>query len=124
MDSELAAKSVIGPRDFARARWRQSGMTDYSAGSTAYFFVSGYCRPAKRKVNGITPNTLKSTQTSVEVLRQTISLSTASAKKKNIQRNVSLRQPSSVSWNSESNTTPSNGLLKQSPPNNKPPNNA
>jgi hypothetical protein len=27
MDSELAAEPVIGSRDFARARWRRSGMT-------------------------------------------------------------------------------------------------
>ena len=32
------------------------------------------------------------------------------------QRSVSLRQPSSVRWNSESNTTPRSGLLKNSPP--------
>ena len=42
-------------------------------------------------VSGSTPNTLKLTQKSVVCVRQTISLSTASARKKIAQRSVSLR---------------------------------
>ena len=45
-------------------------------------------------------------------MRQTISLSTARAKNKIAQRKVNLRQPSSLRWNNELNTTPSIGLLK------------
>src|SRR5579863_10019095 len=40
MDSGLAAEPVIGPRDFARARWRQSGMTAYTQGRAALAFAS------------------------------------------------------------------------------------
>ena len=47
-------------------------------------------------VSGMMPKTLKLTQKSVVCVRQTISLSAASAKKNSAQRKVSLRQPSSV----------------------------
>ncbi len=35
MDSGLLAEPVIGPRDFARARWLGPGMTEMSAFSAA-----------------------------------------------------------------------------------------
>src|ERR1700737_4392914 len=63
---------------------------------SSYFVSSGYCRAANRKVSGTTPKTLKFTQTSVDCVRQTISLRIASAKKNSAQRRVSRRQPSSV----------------------------
>ena len=69
------------------------------------------------KVSGTTPNTLKLTQKSVVCVRHTISFSTASARKNTAQRKVSLRQPSSVSSNTESNTIASSGLLNHRPPN-------
>ena len=50
----------------------------------------------EEKVSGMMPKTLKLTQMSVEKFRQTISLSTASTRKKRPQRKVSFRQPSSV----------------------------
>src|SRR3954454_11622888 len=90
----------------------------------AYFCSSGYCSAAKMKVSGSTPNTLKLTQKSVVCVRQTISLSTASATKNTAQRHVSLRQPSSVRSNTASNTMPSSGLRKARPPNNAPANSA
>src|SRR3954454_8526128 len=88
----------------------------------AYFCSSGYCSAAKMKVSGSTPNTLKLTQKSVVCVRQTASLSTASARKNSAQRKVSLRQPSPVRSNTESNTTASSGLLKNSPPSRMPAN--
>src|SRR5512141_277910 len=90
--------------------------------SGAYFISSGYCSAPNKNVSGTTPNNLKLTQTSVEKLRQTISLSTASAKKKNAQRQVSLRQPSSVRSNTESNMMPGNDLSNARPPASVPPN--
>ena len=74
------------------------------------------------RVSGTTPNTLNATQVSVDCVRQTISLSTASARKNNAQRTVSLRQPSSVRWNTWSNTIASSGLRKIRPPNSVPAN--
>src|SRR5579859_7371146 len=74
------------------------------AGSTAYRISSGYCRAANTKVSGTKPNNLKFTQKSVDCVRQIASLSTASTKKNTDQRSVSLRQPSSVRWNTESKT--------------------
>src|SRR5690242_12862282 len=70
---------------------------------TAYFCKSGYCAAAKMKVSGMKPNTLNATQVSVVCVRQTISLSTANAKKNTAQRMVSLRQPSGLRWNIWSN---------------------
>src|SRR5690349_16352199 len=67
-----------------------------SFGVASCFISSGYWNAAKIKVSGITPNTLNVTQVSVDWVRQTISLSTASARKNSAQRTVSLRQPSSV----------------------------
>ena len=81
----------------------------------AYFCSSGYCSAAKMKVSGSTPNTLKLTQKSVVCVRQTISLSTASARKKIAQRRVSLRQPSSVRSNTESNTIAEQRLVEDEP---------
>src|SRR4028118_2212075 len=60
-------------------------------------------------VSGMMPKTLKLTQKSVVWVRQTISLSTASAKKNRAQRRVSLRQPSPGSANTLSGTTRSGG---------------
>jgi hypothetical protein len=71
-------------------------MTGGNSSSTAYFCSNGYCSAANTKVSGTTPNTLKLTQKSVVWVRQMISLSTASARKKIAQRRVSLRQPSPV----------------------------
>src|SRR5712671_3430930 len=88
----------------------------------AYFVSSGYCKAANINVSGNTPKTLKLTQTSVDCVRQTISLRIASAKKNSAQRNVNLRQPSSVRWKTESNTMPSNGLRQASPPSSTAPN--
>src|SRR5262249_39942747 len=76
----------------------------------SYFTSSGYCRAPNRKVAGSAPNSLKLTQKLVEVVRQTISLITAMAKKNRHQRSVSLRQPSSVRLNTESNTISRSGL--------------
>src|ERR1700757_2286784 len=76
-----------------------------------------------RKVSGTTPNTLKLTHASVVCVRQTISLSAASARKNTAQRQVSLRQPSGVRSNTESNTVASSGLPMASPPNSPPQNN-
>ena len=52
--------------------------------------ISGAWARANTKVSGMKPKVLKFTQTSVVWVRQTISLSTASAKKKNAQRQVRL----------------------------------
>ena len=52
---------------------------------------------AKTMVSGMTPQTLKATQKSVENIRQTISLMAASRKKNSPHRIVSCRQPSAVS---------------------------
>src|SRR5262249_7349044 len=89
----------------------------------AYRVNSGYCKTANKKVSGTTPKTLKLTHTSVVCERQTISLRIASAKKNSAQRKVSLRQPSSVRWKTESNTIPSNDLPTASPLSSTAPNN-
>lgn len=70
----------------------------------ACFWIRGSWVRVKIRVIGMTPKTLKLTQKSVEKLRQTISLIAASTKKNRPQRNVSLRQPSSVSLKALSKT--------------------
>src|ERR1700730_17596505 len=67
-----------------------------SVSGTACLAISGNCKAANKKVSVTTPKTLKLTQKSVVCVRQTISLSTARAKKNTAQRNVSLRHPSSL----------------------------
>ncbi|MNY79278.1 hypothetical protein D3C86_2198470 [compost metagenome] len=58
---------------------------------------SGSCVIEKATVSGMMPQTLKATQKSVEKLRQTISLSTASTTKNKPQLSVSRHQPSGLS---------------------------
>ena len=62
----------------------------------AYFCSNGYCSAANTNVSGMKPNALNATQVSVDWVRHTTSLSTASAKKNSAQRMVSLRQPCSL----------------------------
>src|SRR5713101_2295032 len=95
----------------------QGFLLDVEASARASYLVSnGYCSAANASVSGITPNTLKATQKSVDCVRQTISLAIASAKKNSAQRKVSLRQPSCVRWNISPNKTASSGLPAASPP--------
>src|SRR5258708_7870262 len=82
------------------------------AGSAAYRISSGYCRAANTKVIGTKPNSLKLTQKSVDCVRHIASFRTASARKNSAQRKVSLRQPSGVRWNIESNRIARNGFSK------------
>src|SRR5213075_356586 len=70
---------------------------------------SGICRKAKTMVAGKLTNILLAIQVSVEKLRQKNSLMAASTKKNSAQRTVSLRQPSSVSWNAAPKIGLSNG---------------
>ena len=79
-------------------------------------------RARTRSVSGRKPKVLNFTQRSVVWVRQTISLSTASARKKNAQRQVSLRQPSSVTRSAPSNMIFSSGFLIARPTNSAPPN--
>src|SRR5262249_61764560 len=80
------------------------------AGSAAYRISSGYCRAANAKVSGTKPNSLKLTQKSVDCVRQIASLSTASEKKNNVQRSVSVRQRSGGRWKIESKGSATNRL--------------
>src|SRR6185436_14101952 len=116
--AQIITKACADDQDTARAvicsgtrRFQDFAWSFWSFGVASCFISSGYWNAAKMNVSGITPNTLKLTQVSVDCVRQTISLSTASTRKNNAQRMVSLRQPSSVRWNTWSNTIASSGFL-------------
>ena len=71
---------TISPKCWSRkSRRRQASALTFL--SALYFTSSGYCSAPNTNVSGTTPNNLKLTQKSVVCVRQTISLTTASAKK-------------------------------------------
>src|SRR3546814_9898453 len=74
--------------------------------------ITGSCAMAKTTVSGINPNTLKLTQASVGMVRQTISFRPARTRKKKAQRHVRTRQPSSV--RSEEQTSELQSLMRLS----------
>ncbi len=63
------------------------------------YIISGIWLATNKNVSPIMPHNLNPTQNPSEKLRQTISLTTASTRKKTPQRHVSLRQPSSSRLN-------------------------
>ncbi len=75
----------------------------------------------KMNTDAGSPNVLKLTQASVDMLRQISSFRTASARKKAATRQVSLRQPSSLSGRASDSTKLSHDFPRNSPNSSVPP---
>ncbi len=89
----------------------------FAASFTSCRSMSGSCVSVKMKMMMTVPGNLNATQTSFDWVRQTISFSAASAKKKIAQRSVSRYQPRSVNDSALSKTIGNRGFLKMRPPN-------
>src|SRR6185312_14744527 len=88
----------------------------FSASGAWCFITRGVCASANKKIRGMMPQTLNDTQVAVDVSRHTVSLMTASTRKKRPQRTVSLRQPCSLNSKACAKTYLMNKRLKKSPP--------